>query len=103
MFKKTFGLHRYKMIFANTQKYKKWQIGLYLAKNPARSVVVVLQNKMFISSCFICRYSVVKRVDSAQKLLLATERTASLSSLLGIELETVGTFTGNAKHTRCCV
>lgn len=41
------------------------------------------------------RYSVVKRADSSQMLLLAADRTASLASLLGTELETVATFTGN--------
>uniref|UniRef100_H3CIN2 Isoleucine--tRNA ligase, mitochondrial n=1 Tax=Tetraodon nigroviridis TaxID=99883 RepID=H3CIN2_TETNG len=39
------------------------------------------------------QYSVVKRTDSSQMLLIAAERTASLASLLGTELETVGTFT----------
>ncbi|MEQ2168575.1 hypothetical protein GOODEAATRI_016077 [Goodea atripinnis] len=38
------------------------------------------------------RYSVVKRADTSQLLLLATERTASLAPLLGTELQTVGTF-----------
>uniref|UniRef100_A0A674NYX6 isoleucine--tRNA ligase n=1 Tax=Takifugu rubripes TaxID=31033 RepID=A0A674NYX6_TAKRU len=48
------------------------------------------------------QYSVVKRADSAQKLLLATERTASLSSLLGTELETVGTLTGSQLEGGIC-
>lgn len=46
-------------------------------------------------ACLLYRYSVVKRADNSQMLLLAAERTASLASLLGTELETVGTFTGN--------
>ncbi|XP_071761887.2 isoleucine--tRNA ligase, mitochondrial isoform X2 [Centroberyx gerrardi] len=40
------------------------------------------------------QYSVVKRADNSQLLLVATERTASLAALLGTELESVGTFTG---------
>lgn len=36
----------------------------------------------------------MKRADNCQKLLVATERTVSLASVLGTELETVGTFTG---------
>lgn len=43
----------------------------------------------------VCRYSVVKRADTSQLLLLATERTASMAAVLGTELESVGTFTGN--------
>lgn len=37
----------------------------------------------------------MKRADNSQMLLLAAERTASLASLLGTELETVDTFPGN--------
>lgn len=44
---------------------------------------------------YVCRYSVVKRADNSQLLLVATERTASVAALLGTELESVGTFTGN--------
>ncbi|XP_038148635.1 isoleucine--tRNA ligase, mitochondrial isoform X2 [Cyprinodon tularosa] len=40
------------------------------------------------------QYSVVKRADTSQLLLLAAERTASLAALLGTELQTVATFTG---------
>ncbi|XP_053290202.1 isoleucine--tRNA ligase, mitochondrial isoform X1 [Pleuronectes platessa] len=40
------------------------------------------------------QYSVVKRADNSQLLLLASERTASVAALLGTELESVGTFTG---------
>lgn len=50
-----------------------------------------------------CRYSVVKRADNSQLLLVATERTASMAALLGTELESVGTFTGKAEthiHTQ---
>lgn len=43
----------------------------------------------------------MKRADNSQMLLLAAERTASLASLLGTELDTVATFTGNinTRHT----
>lgn len=56
--------------------------------------------------CLACRYSVVKRADNSEKFLVATERTASIAALLGTDLQTVGTFTGNTqclKHhvTRC--
>lgn len=56
--------------------------------------------------CLACRYSVVKRADNSEKFLVATERTASIAALLGSDLQTVGTFTGNTqclKHhvTRC--
>lgn len=44
---------------------------------------------------FVCRYSVVKRADNSQLLMVATERIASLGSLLGTELHSVATFTGN--------
>lgn len=60
----------------------------------------VEQNVCFV---LICRYSVVKRADNSQMLLLAAERTAILASLLGTELETVGTFKGNANTRQCCV
>ncbi|XP_067098779.1 isoleucine--tRNA ligase, mitochondrial isoform X1 [Osmerus mordax] len=46
--------------------------------------------------CFMpnAQYSVVRRADNSQVFLVATERIASLSTLLGTELESVGTFTG---------
>ncbi|KAJ7988940.1 hypothetical protein DPEC_G00314400 [Dallia pectoralis] len=46
--------------------------------------------------CFMpnTQYSIVKRADSSQLLLVATDRVASLTTLLGTELESVGTFTG---------
>uniref|UniRef100_A0A674DNE9 Isoleucine--tRNA ligase, mitochondrial n=1 Tax=Salmo trutta TaxID=8032 RepID=A0A674DNE9_SALTR len=46
--------------------------------------------------CFMpnAQYSVVKRRDSSQLLLVATERVSSLATLLSTELENVGTFTG---------
>lgn len=47
--------------------------------------------------CFY-RYSVVKKANTSQLLLVATERTANVAALLGTELESVGTFMGNA-HT----
>ncbi|XP_012737303.2 isoleucine--tRNA ligase, mitochondrial isoform X3 [Fundulus heteroclitus] len=48
------------------------------------------------------QYSVVKRADTSQVLLLATERTASLAALLGTELQTVGTFTGSQLEGGIC-
>ncbi|KAM4541296.1 isoleucine--tRNA ligase, mitochondrial isoform 5-T5 [Fundulus diaphanus] len=48
------------------------------------------------------QYSVVKRADTSQLLLLATERTASLAALLGTELQTVGTFTGSQLEGGIC-
>ncbi|KAL0969298.1 hypothetical protein UPYG_G00225220 [Umbra pygmaea] len=46
--------------------------------------------------CFMpnAQYSVVKRADSSQLLLVASDRVASLAILLGTELESVGSFTG---------
>ena len=41
----------------------------------------------------------MKRADSGQLLLVATERAAGLAALLGTELEGKGTFTGEVtKH-----
>ncbi|XP_071376206.1 isoleucine--tRNA ligase, mitochondrial isoform X3 [Centroberyx affinis] len=48
------------------------------------------------------QYSVVKRADNSQLLLMATERTASLAALLGTELESVGTFTGSQLEGGMC-
>ncbi|KAG7511082.1 isoleucine-tRNA ligase, mitochondrial isoform X1 [Solea senegalensis] len=48
------------------------------------------------------QYSVVKRADSGQLLMVATERTASVAALLGTELETVGTFTGSQLEGGLC-
>ncbi|XP_054470009.1 isoleucine--tRNA ligase, mitochondrial isoform X4 [Anoplopoma fimbria] len=48
------------------------------------------------------QYSVVKRTDNSQLLLVATERTASMAALLGTELETVGTFTGSQLEGGIC-
>ncbi|KAJ0008755.1 hypothetical protein NQD34_016170 [Periophthalmus magnuspinnatus] len=42
------------------------------------------------------QYSVVRRADNSDLLLLATERLANVSALLGIGLETVTTFTGKS-------
>ena len=48
----------------------------------------------------MCRYSVVKRADTSQLLLVASECSASVAALLDTELESVGTFTGSADtHT----
>ncbi|XP_049917306.1 isoleucine--tRNA ligase, mitochondrial isoform X2 [Epinephelus moara] len=48
------------------------------------------------------QYSVVKRADNSQLLLVATERTASMAALLGTELESVGTFTGSQLEGGIC-
>uniref|UniRef100_A0A3Q2P493 Isoleucine--tRNA ligase, mitochondrial n=1 Tax=Fundulus heteroclitus TaxID=8078 RepID=A0A3Q2P493_FUNHE len=48
------------------------------------------------------QYSVVKRADTSQLLLLATECTASLAALLGTELQTVATFTGSQLEGGIC-
>ncbi|XP_047200714.1 isoleucine--tRNA ligase, mitochondrial [Girardinichthys multiradiatus] len=48
------------------------------------------------------QYSVVKRADTSQLLLLATERTASLAPLLGTELQAVGTFIGSQLEGAIC-
>ncbi|XP_029544244.2 isoleucine--tRNA ligase, mitochondrial isoform X1 [Oncorhynchus nerka] len=54
--------------------------------------------------CFMpnAQYSVVKRRDSSQLLLVATERVSSLATLLSTELETVGTFTGTELEGGVC-
>ncbi|XP_060919287.1 isoleucine--tRNA ligase, mitochondrial isoform X2 [Labrus mixtus] len=54
--------------------------------------------------CFMpnAQYSLVKRADNSQVLLVATERTASMSALLGTELETVHTFTGSQLEAGIC-
>ncbi|XP_073323290.1 isoleucine--tRNA ligase, mitochondrial isoform X2 [Pagrus major] len=48
------------------------------------------------------QYSVVKRADNSQLLLVASERTASMAALLGTELESVGTFTGSELEGGIC-
>ncbi|XP_059209665.1 isoleucine--tRNA ligase, mitochondrial isoform X4 [Centropristis striata] len=48
------------------------------------------------------QYSVVKRADNSQLLLVASERTASVAALLGTELEIVGTFTGSKLEGGIC-
>ncbi|XP_026211408.1 isoleucine--tRNA ligase, mitochondrial isoform X2 [Anabas testudineus] len=48
------------------------------------------------------QYSVVKRADNTQLLLVATERTASMAALLGTQLESVGTFTGSQLEGGIC-
>ncbi|XP_023250464.1 isoleucine--tRNA ligase, mitochondrial isoform X1 [Seriola lalandi dorsalis] len=48
------------------------------------------------------QYSVVKRADNSQLLLVAMERTASVAALLGTELESVGTFTGSQLEGGIC-
>ncbi|XP_026188206.1 isoleucine--tRNA ligase, mitochondrial isoform X2 [Mastacembelus armatus] len=48
------------------------------------------------------QYSVVKRADSSQLLLMATERTANMAALLGTELQTVHTFTGSQLEGGFC-
>lgn len=54
--------------------------------------------------CFMpnAQYSVVKRADNSQKLLVATERVGSMAALLGTELQTVGTFTGSLLEGGIC-
>ncbi|XP_020503673.2 isoleucine--tRNA ligase, mitochondrial isoform X2 [Labrus bergylta] len=54
--------------------------------------------------CFMpnAQYSLVKRADNSQVLLVATERTASMSALLGTELESVHTFTGSQLEGGIC-
>ncbi|CAL8271749.1 unnamed protein product [Merluccius merluccius] len=48
------------------------------------------------------QYSVLKRADSGQLLLVATERAAGLAALLGTELESKGTFTGSELEGGIC-
>ncbi|KAI3367979.1 hypothetical protein L3Q82_026802 [Scortum barcoo] len=48
------------------------------------------------------QYSVVKRADTCQLLLVATERTANLATLLGTELKSVVTFTGSQLEGGIC-
>uniref|UniRef100_A0A671VXP0 Isoleucine--tRNA ligase, mitochondrial n=1 Tax=Sparus aurata TaxID=8175 RepID=A0A671VXP0_SPAAU len=48
------------------------------------------------------QYSVVRRADNSQLLLVATERTASMAALLGTELESVGLFTGSQLEGGIC-
>nr|XP_046268197.1 isoleucine--tRNA ligase, mitochondrial isoform X3 [Scatophagus argus] len=54
--------------------------------------------------CFMpnAQYSVVKRADNSELLLVATERTASVAALLGTELESVGTFIGSQLEGGIC-
>ncbi|XP_047466437.1 isoleucine--tRNA ligase, mitochondrial isoform X2 [Mugil cephalus] len=54
--------------------------------------------------CFMpnTQYSVVKRSDNSQLLLVATERTPSMAALLGTELQNVGTFTGSQLEGGMC-
>lgn len=49
------------------------------------------------------QYSVVKRADNSELLLVATERTANMAALLGTELEVVGTFTGSQLEGGICI
>ncbi|KAM4625658.1 isoleucine--tRNA ligase, mitochondrial isoform 2-T2 [Polymixia lowei] len=48
------------------------------------------------------QYSVLKRADNSQLLLVATERAASLTALLGTELESIVTFTGSQLEGGIC-
>ncbi|CAL9686167.1 unnamed protein product [Knipowitschia caucasica] len=48
------------------------------------------------------QYSVVRREDNNKTLLLASERLASVSALLGTRLETVATFTGSQLEGGVC-
>ncbi|XP_055010835.1 isoleucine--tRNA ligase, mitochondrial isoform X2 [Boleophthalmus pectinirostris] len=48
------------------------------------------------------QYSIVRRPDNSELLLLATERLANVSALLGTGLETVATFTGSQLEGGFC-
>ncbi|XP_033982183.1 isoleucine--tRNA ligase, mitochondrial isoform X1 [Trematomus bernacchii] len=48
------------------------------------------------------KYSVVKRADTSQLLLVASECSASVAALLDTELESVGTFTGSQLEGGIC-
>uniref|UniRef100_A0AAQ5X8E5 Isoleucine--tRNA ligase, mitochondrial n=1 Tax=Amphiprion ocellaris TaxID=80972 RepID=A0AAQ5X8E5_AMPOC len=48
------------------------------------------------------QYSVVKRADNSELLLVATERTASMEALLGTELQSMDTFTGSQLEGGIC-
>ncbi|XP_061599104.1 isoleucine--tRNA ligase, mitochondrial isoform X2 [Cololabis saira] len=54
--------------------------------------------------CFMpnAEYSVVKRADDSRLLLVATERTVGLATLLGTELESVSTFKGSMLEGGVC-
>ncbi|XP_028293293.1 isoleucine--tRNA ligase, mitochondrial isoform X2 [Gouania willdenowi] len=54
--------------------------------------------------CFMpkAQYSVVKREDNGQLLLMATERTSSMAALLGTKLLSVATFTGSQLEGGMC-
>ncbi|KAG9336133.1 hypothetical protein JZ751_002480 [Albula glossodonta] len=54
--------------------------------------------------CFMpnAKYSIVKREDSSQLFLVATERIASLSAVLGMQLETVDSFNGSELEGGVC-
>uniref|UniRef100_A0A3Q1H747 isoleucine--tRNA ligase n=1 Tax=Acanthochromis polyacanthus TaxID=80966 RepID=A0A3Q1H747_9TELE len=48
------------------------------------------------------KYSVVKRADNSELLLVAAERTASMEALLGTELQSVDSFTGSQLEGGIC-
>ncbi|KAG7465797.1 hypothetical protein MATL_G00157520 [Megalops atlanticus] len=48
------------------------------------------------------QYSLVKRGDNAQLLLVATERIANLAAMLGTQLDAVGSFTGSELEGGVC-
>ncbi|XP_077440129.1 isoleucine--tRNA ligase, mitochondrial isoform X2 [Vanacampus margaritifer] len=48
------------------------------------------------------KYSVVRRKDNSQLLLVATERSVSMAAVLGTELESVATFTGSELEGGLC-
>ncbi|XP_031435618.1 isoleucine--tRNA ligase, mitochondrial isoform X3 [Clupea harengus] len=48
------------------------------------------------------QYSLVKRADDGQRLLVATDRIANLSASLGTELDTLNTFTGAELEGAMC-
>ncbi|XP_077477739.1 isoleucine--tRNA ligase, mitochondrial isoform X1 [Stigmatopora argus] len=48
------------------------------------------------------QYSVTRRKDNSQLLLMATERTANMAAVLGTELESLATFTGSELEGGMC-
>uniref|UniRef100_A0A671VUA5 Isoleucine--tRNA ligase, mitochondrial n=1 Tax=Sparus aurata TaxID=8175 RepID=A0A671VUA5_SPAAU len=78
-----FGLENVSVLVWTTQP---WTI-------PANQAVCYMPN---------AQYSVVRRADNSQLLLVATERTASMAALLGTELESVGLFTGSQLEGGIC-
>lgn len=53
-------------------------------------------HELMVMFFLVFRYSVVKRADNEQLLLVATERINSLTSLLKTNLESLATFAGRS-------